>query len=106
MQKLPAGSRTLTATSLARLGAYLDAADTCRIQVSPAQYRIAAKAAVRILGECEADALVIEHCSVSPALRELRSGLALAKGLSTGALVLPAVVWAAISASRPPQERT
>lgn len=105
MNKLSTEQRALTVTHLARLGAYLDAADTGRIQVSPAQYKVAAMSAAKVLSDHEADPLAIEACSVSPALRELRSNIALARGISTGALELPEAVRAAMSVSRRPQER-
>lgn len=92
--------------SLARLGAYLDAADLGRISVRPEQYQVAARAAGRLMEDFERAPQVAEVCAVSPALREMWEGRLLTRALCADVVRLPDTVRAALSVSRQRPERT
>lgn len=92
--------------SLARLGAYLDAADIGRIHVRPAQYQVAARAASRLLEDSERAPQVAEICAVSPALREMWESRMLTRALSTAVVSLPQQVLAQLTLNRRPPART
>lgn len=107
MQKpLAQRSSETVLVSLARLGAYLDAADIGRIHVRPGQYQVAARTASRLLDETERAPQAAEICAVSPALRELWESRMLTRALSAAVVRLPQQVLAQLTLNRQPPGHT
>lgn len=74
------------------IGRYLDQCEAGVLPMSPKKYQVLAKCAERALASLGKHPDVEEVVALSPALRELRSNLGMAKAIRLGLLEMPQAV--------------